>query len=81
MAKQTLSSVWNQKEIPVVLRRTGKGEKLRVRLPYREGNRRWLKCRNRNDPEWKENLRCWELPKAWFNEFVDRALHYFGKVW
>lgn len=34
MDRLTLNYVWNQKETPVVLRRTGKGERLRVRLPF-----------------------------------------------
>ncbi len=31
MDRLTLSYVWNQKQTPVVLRRTGKGERIRVR--------------------------------------------------
>ncbi len=39
MEKLTLKYVWGQKQIPVVLRRTGRGKLLRVRLPYAETNR------------------------------------------
>jgi hypothetical protein len=39
MERLTLSYVWKQKPTPVVLRRTGRGEKLRVRLPFAADNR------------------------------------------
>jgi Protein of unknown function (DUF3363) len=39
MDQLTLSYVWKQKQIPVVLRRTGRGEQLRVRLPFANDNR------------------------------------------
>jgi hypothetical protein len=40
MERLTLNYVWKQKSTPVVLRRTGRGEKLRVRLPFADENRR-----------------------------------------
>jgi len=76
-----LRRVWNQERIPVVLRRNGKGEKLRVRLPYSNNNRGWLQNARRTSPEWLYELGCWELPKAWFNDFVDRALERYGKLY
>ena len=60
-----LKRIWNQKKIPVILRRNGKGEKLRVRLPYSDNNRDWLQNARRTSPEWLSELQCWELPKAW----------------
>jgi hypothetical protein len=45
MERLTLNHVWKQKLIPVVLRRTGRGEKLRVRLPFADDNRQWLQGR------------------------------------
>lgn len=42
MDRLTLNYVWKQKPIPVVLRRNGQGEKLRVRLPFADDNRQWL---------------------------------------
>lgn len=86
MYKLTLSFVWkHQKEVPVVLRRTGKGERLRVKLPYATDNRSWLRNGRRTNPEWIEACGdqpgYWELPKSWFDDFVDRALARYGKVY
>ena len=82
MDKLTLNYVWNQKQVPVVLRRTGKGEKLRVRLPFAHDNRQWLQDGRRTEPTWiSEGQAYWEIPKAWFDDFVDRALRRFGKVY
>lgn len=76
-----LKWIWSQDKIPVVLRRNGKGEKLRVRLPYSNNNRGWLQNARRTSPEWLSELRCWELPKSWFNDFVDRALQRYGRLY
>lgn len=78
----TLTYVWSQKKIPVALRRTGKGEKLRVRLPFSDDNRQWLRNGRRTEPMWIGDPKAyWELPKAWFDDFVNRALGRFGKVY
>ena len=82
MDKLTLSYVWKQKQIPVVLRRTGRGERIRVRLPFDESNRQWLQNGRRTAPDWIGGADAyWELPKSWFNDFVDRALDRYGKVY
>lgn len=81
MDKLTLKYVWNQTAIPVALHRTGRGEKLRVRLPYGEDNRQWLQNGRRSTPDWIPKEKYWELPKGWFNDFVDRALARYGKVY
>ncbi len=69
-----LREVWNQRSIPVVLRRGGRGERLRVRLPPRADNELWLQGERRTHVEWDLGRRCWEIPKAWFNDFVQAAL-------
>ncbi|MGY2051634.1 hypothetical protein [Methylobacterium sp. JK268] len=81
MDRLTLRYVWEQKQIPVVLRRTERGKKLRARLPFKEGNRQWLQNGRRMTPEWMADGAYWELPKSWFNDFVDRALQRYGKVY
>lgn len=82
MERLTLNYVWKQKLIPVVLRRTGRGEKLRARLPFADDNRQWLQNGRRSAPEWIGGSHAyWEMPKSWFNDFVDRTLHRYGKVY
>lgn len=81
MDRRSLRVVWNQGRIPVALRRTGKGQRLRVRLPYAESNRLWIQNGRRISPVWIAAERYWELPKAWFNDFVNRALEDFGGVY
>lgn len=74
-------AIWNQTLIPVVLRRAGKKQKLRIRLPYAEDNRQWLQNGRRTHPVWVPNGRYWELPKAWFNDFVNCALERYGRLY
>lgn len=76
-----IDAVWRQTLIPVIHRQTGKGQKLRVRLPFAQDNRRWLQVSGRVSPEWVVAEKHWELPKAWFNDLVDRALEKYGKVY
>jgi hypothetical protein len=73
--------VWNQGRIPVVMRRTGKGQRLRVRLPYADANRQWLQNGRRTSPVWIARSKYWELPKAWFNDLVERSLRRYGKLY
>lgn len=72
--ERSIQAIWNQEKIPVVLRRSGKGELLRVRLPFDTDNRRWLQNERRNTPCWKASRKFWEIPKAWFDDLVNRAL-------
>lgn len=74
-------SVWNQGTIPVIIRRTGKGEQHRLRLPYFVDNREWLGNGRRTRPAWISENRYWEIPKSWFNDFIDRGLRRFGELW
>jgi hypothetical protein len=86
MDRQTLKFVWSfQNSIPVALRRTGKGERLRVKLPLSAENHEWLRNSRKLHPIWVDAEGTvpgyWELPKAWFNDFVDRALARYGEVY
>jgi hypothetical protein len=81
-----LAAVWKQGgliSIPVILRRGGEGQKLRVRLPYEQGNRQWLQNDRRTSPTWfaKPDDQYWETPKAWFNDLVRRSLAKYKKVY
>lgn len=76
-----LREVWNQQKIPIILRRGGKGQRLRARIPYAPNNKQWLQNARRSSPEWIDKYQCWELPKAWFDDFVVRALKRHGSVY
>lgn len=69
-----LQRVWDQKGVPVILRRDGARERLRLRLPYADINKSWLERGQKSKASWNEKLSCWEIPKSWFNEFVEKAL-------
>lgn len=73
-----LKSVWNQRQTPVVLRRGGKGQRLRIRLPFAKDNRSWLQAEKRTAAVWCSEEHYWEVPKAWFNGFVEKALNRYG---
>lgn len=81
MDDKELTRVWNQHEVPVILRRTGKGQLLRTRLPYADSNRTWLQDGRRISPTWISSKHYWELPKAWFNDIVERALRTYGQIY
>lgn len=74
-------AVWDQTSTPVVLRRAEKKQKIRLRLPYSADNRQWLKNNRRIHPIWVESGKYWELPKTWFDDFVNRALIRYGQVY
>lgn len=80
-SEEAIRRVWNQRSIPVVLRRGGKGQSPRVRLPYSQDNRAWLQNDRRTSPNWIANHHYWEIPKSWFNDFVQRALSKYGRVY
>ena len=77
----TLRQIWNQTSIPVVLRRAGKGEQLRARLPFADDNFSWLRNGRRIRPVWNTTEAFWQFPKSWFNDFVNRALDRYLQVY
>ncbi|NRD89150.1 hypothetical protein C8024_06330 [Sphingopyxis sp. BSNA05] len=79
--QEKLKTIWNQQTIPVVIRRGGKGQSPRIRLPYSNDNRSWLRGEKKNSPTWFSSAKHWEIPKAWFNDFVQRALLKYGKLY
>ncbi len=78
--RSRLAAVWKQKSIPVLFRK-GKGRPLLVSLPYGGDNRTWLKHERRNHPIWNSKFKCWETPKAWFNDLVSQILSRYGKLY
>ena len=78
--KEKINSVWRQGSVPVIYRR-GTGYPLLMRLPFSAGNRAWLKSYARTNPTWIAEKRHWELPQAWFNDLVTRALTKWGKLY
>lgn len=79
--EKRLKDTWNQKKIPVALRRSGKGKGIKVRMPFANDNKFWLRNNRHRRPTWNAMDRCWDLPKAWFNDFVDRSLHRWGSLY
>lgn len=76
-----LQTALQQTSIPLIVRRSGNGKPLRVRLPYEEGNRQWLRNGKRNSPTWISSQKHWETPKAWFNDLVERLLKKHKKLY
>ena len=77
---EKIRAIWKQQNIPVIYRK-GKGYPLFLRLPYNEDNRIWLKGDKRNKPKWIRDKQYWEIPKAWFNDVVNRTLNRWGKLY
>lgn len=75
-----IKEIWTQQKIPVIYRK-GAGHPLLVRLPYKDDNRIWLRNYRRTKPDWDNEKRHWEIPKAWFNDTVDRSLRRWGQVY
>lgn len=76
-----LQRVWRQTTTPVIIRRTKSGQQHRLRLPYGTDNRDWIRNGRRTNPIWQPQQRYWEIPKSWFNDFINRALVRYGKVY
>ena len=79
--QKALRRIWMQRAIPVVWRRKKKGQLLRIKLPYSVGNRSWLRNDRRIAPVWIRERQFWEVPKAWFDDFVNRALDRYGRLY
>ncbi len=75
-----LRAIWKQKKTPVVYRQVG-SKPLFLALPYSKDNRDWLRGDHRNHPQWNSAFKCWEIPKAWFEDVARRSLSRFGSVY
>ena len=74
-----LRSVWEQRAVPVVFR--GESGPLIVRLPFSADNYVWLRNGNRNKPKWNSKLICWEIPLAWFEDVIRRAVDRYDQAY
>lgn len=79
-ADKNLAVIWRQTQNPVVYRQGG-GKPLMVKLPYAPGNGDWLRNDQHRKPEWVKQYKCWETPKAWFENVVRRTLQRYDRVY
>ena len=77
---QRIADVWRQEKIPVIYKK-GKGEKLKIKLPYTENNGAWIKGAHRNKPMWNRRYKCWDIPQAWFNETIRKVVERYGSIY
>ncbi len=79
--ERAATMVWNNGAIPVILRRGG-GQPVRLRVPFSNDNRKWLKDGPRKkEPEWNKKDRYWELPSSRFNEIVKMVLDRYDQIY
>jgi hypothetical protein len=76
-----LLAVWRQTSVPVIIRRNKRGQQHRLRIPFAANNRDWLRNGRRISPVWISPKKYWEIPKAWFNDFINRSLKKYGQIW
>lgn len=80
-----LRQVWEQRQIPVILR--PKEGRLRVRIPAGgeslRARRDWLHNGHGSWPELVATSvgKYWSLPKSWFNDLVERCLDRYRQVY
>lgn len=78
---EEIRNIWRQTAVPVIIRRAGVGQQHRLRLPFADDNRYWLRNGRKSRPVWLSQQKYWEIPKAWFNDFINRSLKRYGKVY
>ncbi|AGI71921.1 hypothetical protein OA238_c18120 [Octadecabacter arcticus 238] len=72
---------WRHKTIPMAIRSDEKRTKVLVHLPFGEDNRVWLHGLGKTRPKYVRDHQAWEIPKAWFNKFVEAALLRYRRVY
>jgi len=78
---RALKDRWNQSKIPIIIRRPTKGERHRLRLPFAQGNGKWLNDACGNRLKFIADGQYWEIPQTRFNDFVESALDRYGAVY
>lgn len=83
--ERRIKAIWNNATCPVILRRGGAGENLRIRICGRKertyNDYRWLKKPRKHQPRWINKHHCWELPKGRFNDLVKDSIDKFDRVY
>ncbi len=78
--KKRAKRVWNNRVIPVVLRREKRP--IRLRIPKASDNEDWLRNGTRKrKPRWDSAGGYWELPASRFNEVVKMILGCYGSLY
>lgn len=73
------AAIWRQAAIPAVYRPGG--APLLVKLPHASDNLGWLRNGKRTAPVWRARFKSWEVPRAWFNDVIRRALQRYQRVY
>lgn len=75
-----LLTIWRQREIPAVVR-SHKCPRVLVSVPDIKDGDAWLRGEHRGKPLWDTRFKCRTVPKSWFDDVIERALHRFGRVY
>lgn len=78
--EEKIKQIWRQNSVPVIYRQGG-SKPLMIHLPYAKGNKDWIEEGHRNKPAWNQKYKCWQTPKAWFNDLITRSLSRYGRVY
>jgi hypothetical protein len=77
--REKLEGIWKQKVIPVIFRK--EDAPLMFKVPFVKDDYEWIRNERRNKPTWLKKYSCWEIPKKWFNDSVNRSLQRWGKIY
>ena len=75
-----LKHIWRQVKAPVIFRRSSP-RPLLVRVPYAEGNFKWLRDDRRHKPKWNDKFGAWDVPVTWFDDVIKRCLRRYGETY
>ena len=75
-----LRLVWKQTATPVVFRQID-GKPLLIKHPDGLDSFYWIRNGRRSKPKWDSKYKCWQAPKAWFEDSVRRLLDDQGSVY
>jgi hypothetical protein len=76
---EVISRIWRQTALPVVFR--GPDPPLKVKLPYQEDNKVWLRGEERRRPKWNAAEKHWETPRNWFDRVLAKCLERYGAAY